>query len=149
MAARIFSALQTFARYNRGKQLIELISLRFTLQLSCIHSTSVVLRGKRKVKEPRVSKLAQLREAGKSEEEVQAFIDAILAKKAATQAYLAKLENVAEVFRNEFSMEEERRKNVEGEQMKKEAEEREMQAKNMAIVLKSNEDLSRERYLQK
>ena len=146
MAARASSALQIFTRYNREKQLKELISPRFTLQLSCIHSTSVVLRGKKKVKDPRVSKIAQMRENGKTEEEIQAFIDVIVAKRTATQAYLAKLENVAEVFRNEFRMKEERRKNVEGEQMKKEAEEREMQARNMAIVLKSNEHLSRERY---
>lgn len=86
-----------------------------------------------------------MREAGKTEEEIKAVIDEIVSRKNATQSYLAKLETVAEEFRNEFQSEEERKKDIEGEQMIKEAEEREKQARNFAFVLKNNEELSRER----
>jgi len=147
MATTVSSVVSKFTRSHRIKGLGELLRLTYKLQFSCIHTTNAVLRGKKKVKVPRVSKLAQMREAGKTEEEIQAFIDGIVAKKTATQAYLAKIENVAEAFRNEFRIEEEKMKSVEGEQMKKEQEEREMQARNMAFLLKNNEDLSREREL--
>ena len=146
MATTVSSVIREFTRSCRTSRLGERLPLAYKLQFSCIHTTSAVLRGKKKVKVPRVSKLAQMREAGKTEEEIQAFIDRIVAKRTATQAYLAKLENVAEAFRNEFRIKEEKMKSVEGEQMKKEQEEREMQARNMAFLLKNNEDLLRERY---
>ena len=148
MAASVGSAMSITARLNGQNRLGGLLSMNFRLHLSCIHTTNAVLRGKRKVKVPRVSKIVQMREAGKTDEEIQAFIDGIVAKKTATQTYLSKLESIAEVFREEFRIEEEKMKNVEGEQMKKEAEEREIQAANLATVLKCNEELSRERYQQ-
>ena len=140
------TALCTLSRSGVYKKLGEVLAMPLQLSAACIHTTSCVFRGKKKVKVPRVSKIAQMREAGKTEEEIQAFIDVIVARRTATQAYLAKLENVAEAFRNEFRAEEEQRKSAEGEQMKKELEERETQAKNLAMVLKNNEELSRERY---
>ena len=147
MATTVSSVvIREFTRSSRMSRLGERLPLAYTLQLSCIHTTSAVLRGKKKVKVPRVSKLALMREEGKTEEEIQAFIDRIVAKRTATQAYLAKLENVAEAFRNEFRIKEEKMKSAEGEQMKKEQEEKEMQARNMAFLLKNNEDLLRERY---
>ena len=85
-------------------------------------------------------------EDGATENEVQAFVDMRAAKRKATADYKAKLEDIAEYFRQQYKVEEERKKDIEGEQMKREAEEKEDEAKNIAFILKSNEELKRERF---
>eukprot|EP00795_Rhopilema_esculentum_P012052 gene12052-2643_t len=88
-----------------------------------------------------------MKEDGATEDELQAFIDMRAAKRKATADYKAKIEDVAEYFRQQYRVEEERKKDIEGEQMKREAEEKEEEAKNIAFILKNNEELKREREL--
>lgn len=143
MASRSLAAL---GKLSRRKVLGDLVVASLKGPLACIHTTSVVSRGKKKVA-PRVSKITKMREAGSTEEDIQSFIDNIVKRKNATQEYLSKLETVAEACREELRLQEEERKDVKGEQMRKEAMEREEQARNFALLLKNNDELSRERYL--
>ena len=111
------------------------------------HTTNATYRGKRRVKVLKPPRLVQMIENGASDEEVQNFINMRDEKRKITAAYKSKMEEVAELFREQFRIEEERKKDIQGEQMRKEAEEKEQAARNLAIILKSNEELQRERYM--
>lgn len=134
------------SRSSKGKIPLNLFDK--SLFLSSFHTTNATYRGKRKVKVLKPPRLVQMIENGASDEEVQNFINMRDAKRKVTAAYKSKMEEVAELFREQFRIEEERKKDIQGEQMRKEAEEKEQAARNLAIILKSNEELQRERYPQ-
>ena len=133
------------SRSSRRKIPVDLFdkSLLFT----SFHTTNATYRGKRRVKVLKPPRLVQMIGNGASDEEVQNFINMRDAKRKVTAAYKSKMEEVAELFREQFRIEEERKKDIQGEQMRKQAEEKEQAARNLTIILKSNEELQRERYL--
>ncbi len=100
---------------------------------------------KKKVKVRKPPRLIQFIEAGATQEEIDNFVNTRAARRKATADYKEKMAAVASIFREELRIEEERKKDIAGEQMKKEAEEKLQEAKNLSIILQSNEELHRER----
>merc|ERR1712189_13718 len=111
----------------------------------CIHMTAVNCYRKKKIKVIQPPRLVRLREAGATEEEIDNAIKIRAERRQATADYKAKLAEVAAVFRDELKVQEERKKDIAGEQMKKEAEEKLQEAKNLSIILQGNAELKRER----
>eukprot|EP00794_Sanderia_malayensis_P005679 gene5679-6375_t len=131
------------ARYNTALAL-DPVSPRCT---GWFHTTNTTFYRKRKVKEPKPPRLVSFIQSGATQEEIENFVATREARRRATADYKAKMAEVASVFREQLKIEEDRKKDIAGEQMKKEAEEKLQGAKNLSIILESNEELRREREL--
>ena len=109
-------------------------------------STSTRLYRKKKIKVEKPPRLVRFIEAGATQEQIDNFINTRAERRKATADYKAKIAEVAAVFREELRIEEEKRQDIAGAQMKLEAEEKLQEAKNLAIILQNNEELRKERY---